>query len=447
MIVEFFYINSLIILLLLVANINNICILSFAIKNLKNDEHKTRFIFFFFIVVLSFIFVLTSNHIFFFLASLLISNIFVVLLMIYNNLSFKNGWKQGKISAYLTFKYLFLSFLLVSFSLAIFCNICGSFLLTDIISFSYKINLNFIIAISSITLSAIIYGAALPFHKWFISSFNCHIATSAIMHITITNIGVFFIIKFLPIYIKTPYLLDIVLYVSFITVLLSSICKIMQSDIKRMLSFSTIEQISFIFMQISLGLVSSALAQLCLHSFFKTYLLLNSGNAYKNKKLNLDYEKNFYNLILSSICSFFALIVFSFITNRNIFTFDANLLLFLMIFATFMQISLILISSSFFFLPLSIIVSSSLTGLYASFIDIVDNLLVDSFIFMETSLLSIFKFIPILLLFTIWIFIFFLKNFSNLWENFSFMQKFYVYMLNLSQPYKETITTNRNNFK
>lgn len=129
-------------------------------------------------------------------------------------------------------------------------------------------------------------SAMMPFHIWLPDAMEGPTPASALIHAaTMVVAGVFLVARLFPVYAITPYALDVIAWVGAITALFAAIVACTQTDIKRVLAFSTISQIAF--MITSLGVSKfggheglgymAGMFHLFTHAFFKALLFLCAG--------------------------------------------------------------------------------------------------------------------------------------------------------------------------
>ncbi len=131
-------------------------------------------------------------------------------------------------------------------------------------------------------------SAMMPFHIWLPDAMEGPTPASALIHAATMVVagGVFLVARLFPVYVVTPYVLDLIAWVGAITALFAAVVACTQTDIKRVLAFSTISQIAF--MLTSLGGVSkfggheglgymAGMFHLFTHAFFKALLFLCAG--------------------------------------------------------------------------------------------------------------------------------------------------------------------------
>jgi len=129
-------------------------------------------------------------------------------------------------------------------------------------------------------------SAMMPFHIWLPDAMEGPTPASALIHAaTMVVAGVFLVARLFPVYVVTPYVLEIIMWIGAITALFAAIVACTQTDIKRVLAYSTISQIAY--MITSLGVSGYAghdgvgymasMFHLFTHAFFKALLFLGAG--------------------------------------------------------------------------------------------------------------------------------------------------------------------------
>jgi NADH-quinone oxidoreductase subunit L len=130
-------------------------------------------------------------------------------------------------------------------------------------------------------------SALLPFHVWLPDAMEGPTPVSALIHAaTMVVAGVFLIARLFPIYLfQTPEVLHLIGYMGAITAIFAAVVACTQTDIKRVLAFSTISQIAYMITALSvsgydghdgLGYMAS-MFHLFTHAFFKALLFLGAG--------------------------------------------------------------------------------------------------------------------------------------------------------------------------
>ncbi|MGY2078302.1 NADH-quinone oxidoreductase subunit L [Modestobacter sp. SYSU DS0657] len=121
-----------------------------------------------------------------------------------------------------------------------------------------------------------------PLQAWLPDAMEGPTPVSALIHAaTMVTAGVYLIARSAPIYDATPTARTVVLTVGAVTLLIGAIAGCAQDDIKKVLAYSTVSQIGYMFLAVGLGPVGYAagIAHLLTHGFFKAGLFLGAGSV------------------------------------------------------------------------------------------------------------------------------------------------------------------------
>jgi NADH-quinone oxidoreductase subunit L len=121
-----------------------------------------------------------------------------------------------------------------------------------------------------------------PLQAWLPDAMEGPTPVSALIHAaTMVTAGVYLIARSAPIYDASPDARTVVLVVGAITLMIGAIAGCAQDDIKRVLAYSTVSQIGYMFLAVGLGPVGyvAGLAHLLTHGFFKAGLFLGAGSV------------------------------------------------------------------------------------------------------------------------------------------------------------------------
>ncbi len=123
-------------------------------------------------------------------------------------------------------------------------------------------------------------SAQIPLYVWLPDAMEGPTPVSALIHAaTMVTAGVYMIARTSPIYVMGPEALEIVAIVGAITGLFAATIGLVQNDIKRVLAYSTVSQLGFMFMALGVGAFTAAIFHLMTHAFFKGLLFLGSGSV------------------------------------------------------------------------------------------------------------------------------------------------------------------------
>ena len=122
-------------------------------------------------------------------------------------------------------------------------------------------------------------SAQVPFHVWLPDAMEGPTPVSALIHAaTMVVAGVYLVARLMPVFDVAPGASNVVLGVGLTTALLAGVMALAQNDIKRVLAYSTVSQLGFMFVALGVGAVGVAMFHLLTHAFFKACLFLGSGS-------------------------------------------------------------------------------------------------------------------------------------------------------------------------
>ncbi|PAU55257.1 NADH-quinone oxidoreductase subunit L [Pseudomonas sp. PIC25] len=121
-------------------------------------------------------------------------------------------------------------------------------------------------------------SAQLPLQTWLADAMAGPTPVSALIHAaTMVTAGVYLIARCHGLFSLAPATLELVGIVGALTLLLAGFAALVQTDIKRILAYSTMSQIGYMFLALGVGAWSGAIFHLMTHAFFKALLFLASG--------------------------------------------------------------------------------------------------------------------------------------------------------------------------
>ena len=121
-------------------------------------------------------------------------------------------------------------------------------------------------------------SAQLPLHTWLPDAMAGPTPVSALIHAaTMVTAGVYLIARTYGLFLLAPPTLEAVAWVGLATLLLAAFTALTQHDIKRILAYSTISQIGYMFLALGVGAFASGIFHLMTHAFFKALLVLAAG--------------------------------------------------------------------------------------------------------------------------------------------------------------------------
>ena len=122
-------------------------------------------------------------------------------------------------------------------------------------------------------------SAQIPLHFWLPDSMEGPTPISALIHAaTMVTAGIFMVARLSPLYDLSGYVLDIVLFIGVLTAFLMGLVALVQTDIKRIIAYSTISQLGYMTVALGASYYSFAIFHLLTHAFFKALLFLCAGS-------------------------------------------------------------------------------------------------------------------------------------------------------------------------
>lgn len=143
-----------------------------------------------------------------------------------------------------------------------------------------------------LTVGAFGKSAQLPLYVWLPDAMEGPTPVSALIHAaTMVTAGVYLVARFMPLYICSEWALPIVAWGGALTALLAATIGMAQFDIKRIMAYSTVSQLGFMFAGLGvLGAVGGA-SHVFTHAFFKAMLFLSCGAVMHGFAGQLDLRK------------------------------------------------------------------------------------------------------------------------------------------------------------
>jgi NADH-quinone oxidoreductase subunit L len=123
-------------------------------------------------------------------------------------------------------------------------------------------------------------SAQLPLHTWLPDAMEGPTPVSALIHAaTMVTAGVYMVARAHALFERAPAALEVVAWVGVATALFAATVALVQTDIKRVLAYSTISQLGYMFAAVGLGAYAAGIFHLVTHAFFKALLFLGAGSV------------------------------------------------------------------------------------------------------------------------------------------------------------------------
>jgi NADH-quinone oxidoreductase subunit L len=122
-------------------------------------------------------------------------------------------------------------------------------------------------------------SAQIPFHTWLPDAMEGPTPVSSLIHAaTMVTAGVYLIARTNVLFYLAPTAADIAAFVGLATLLIAGTIAIVVTDLKRVIAYSTMSQIGYMIMGVSIGAYSAGLFHLMTHAFFKALLFMAAGS-------------------------------------------------------------------------------------------------------------------------------------------------------------------------
>ena len=123
-------------------------------------------------------------------------------------------------------------------------------------------------------------SAQIPLFTWLPDAMAGPTPVSALIHAaTMVTAGIYMVFRSNPLYSLSPIVLEFICYIGAATALLGALIGLAQNDIKKVLAYSTVSQLGYMFMALGVGAYSTSLFHVITHAFFKALLFLGAGSV------------------------------------------------------------------------------------------------------------------------------------------------------------------------
>jgi NADH-quinone oxidoreductase subunit L len=125
---------------------------------------------------------------------------------------------------------------------------------------------------------AVAKSAQIPLHTWLPDAMEGPTPVSALIHAaTMVTAGVYLLVRASPVFEAAPDVQHLASILGAITLLVAGVIALVQWDIKRVIAYSTMSQIGYMFMAAGIGAYGYAIFHLMTHAFFKALLFMSAG--------------------------------------------------------------------------------------------------------------------------------------------------------------------------
>jgi NADH-quinone oxidoreductase subunit L len=135
-------------------------------------------------------------------------------------------------------------------------------------------------------------SAQLPLYLWLPDAMEGPTPVSALIHAaTMVTAGVYLVARSAPLYSLSPVAQSFVAWIGVLTALFAAIIAVKQYDIKRVLAYSTVSQLGYMFVGVGVGAYATGIFHLITHAFFKALMFLGAGAVMHALEGQLDMRK------------------------------------------------------------------------------------------------------------------------------------------------------------
>ncbi len=123
-------------------------------------------------------------------------------------------------------------------------------------------------------------SAQIPLYIWLPDAMEGPTPVSALIHAaTMVTAGIYMVARCHSLFDRSPFALAVVACIGAATALMSATIGLVQHDIKRVLAYSTVSQLGYMFLACGVGAYSAGIFHLMTHAFFKALLFLSAGSV------------------------------------------------------------------------------------------------------------------------------------------------------------------------
>jgi len=164
--------------------------------------------------------------------------------------------------------------------------LCGSLRFVDVNAFAHAANhspdtLKYIMAATLLLfVGACGKSAQLPLYVWLPDAMEGPTPVSALIHAaTMVTAGVYMVARSNALFLLAPTSMEVVAIVGALTAIFAASIGLVQNDIKRVLAYSTVSQLGYMFLALGVGAFAAGVFHVFTHAFFKALLFLGAGSV------------------------------------------------------------------------------------------------------------------------------------------------------------------------
>lgn len=123
-------------------------------------------------------------------------------------------------------------------------------------------------------------SAQIPLYTWLPDAMAGPTPVSALIHAaTMVTAGIYMIARSSAIFVLAPLTMSVISIIGITTAIVAAIIALTQTDIKKILAYSTVSQLGYMFLALGVGAFTGAVFHLMTHAFFKALLFLGAGSV------------------------------------------------------------------------------------------------------------------------------------------------------------------------
>ena len=123
-------------------------------------------------------------------------------------------------------------------------------------------------------------SAQIPLYVWLPDAMEGPTPVSALIHAaTMVTAGVYMVARMNAVYQLAPFAMEVVAVIGAVTAIFAASMALVQNDIKKVLAYSTISQLGYMFLALGVGAFAAGIFHVMTHAFFKALLFLGAGSV------------------------------------------------------------------------------------------------------------------------------------------------------------------------
>jgi len=135
-------------------------------------------------------------------------------------------------------------------------------------------------------------SAQIPLFTWLPDAMAGPTPVSALIHAaTMVTAGIYLVIRCSALYVLSPIANEVIIWTGLSTAIVAALIGLKQNDIKKVLAYSTVSQLGFMFVALGCGAYTTALFHVTTHAFFKALLFLGAGSVIHGMHHEQDIRK------------------------------------------------------------------------------------------------------------------------------------------------------------